>query len=388
MRKLRIAFFSDMLTRDHDGCMRTVFHILDRKPETVDFKFFTGKDAVKGLGQEYVAVPEFRLPFNKSYNMALPTMVADKIHNALDEFEPDVIHITSPSRLGQFAQNYAISKGVPVSTIYHTHFLSYMDYYFSKAKLLMPMAKRFVTQQTRKFYNNCDLVLVPTEVMREELECIGVQSDRMKIWRRGLDHEIFNPRQDSTNMLQEITGNKKPNLLFASRLVWEKNLKTLIKIYDQIKAEGDQYNLLIAGDGVAEMELKVKMPDAVFLGKLPQEALAKLYASADVFVFPSVSETYGNVVVEAMASGLPCVVANGGGSASFITNGVNGYAVEPYESTAYLEKVKLLMTYPEHKSSVIGEGLKYTKDLSWDSLVKSFYEKLESLWKDEIGVAA
>ncbi len=388
MRKLKIAFFSDMLVRDYDGCMRTVFHILDRQPESVEIKFFTGRGAVKGLNQPYVGVPEIKIPFNSDYNMALPSIVSEKLNQELDDFAPDVVHVTSPSRLGQFAVSYAKQVRVPVSTIYHTHFLSYMDYYFSKARFLMPLAKKFVTRQTRNFYNACSLVLVPTEEMREELTSIGVAPHKMKIWQRGLDHTIYNPQKAADKKLTKIVGNAKPNLLFASRLVWEKNLKTLVDIYKEIELGGHQYNLVIVGDGVAAAEIKRMMPRVYFLGKRPQEELAALYASADVFVFPSVSETYGNVVVEAMACGLPCVVANGGGSKSFVTNGINGYVVSPYAASAYLEKVALLLQYPAHYKAVVSAGIRYTSDLSWDRLVDRFYLELELLKMGAISHAA
>jgi len=388
MRKLKIAFFSDMLVRDYDGCMRTIFHILDRQPASVEIKFFTGRDAVKGLDHPYMGIPEMKIPFNSDYNMALPSIVSDKLNSALDNFAPDVVHVTSPSRLGHFAVSYAKRTGVPVSTIYHTHFLSYMDYYFSKARFLMPLAKKFVTRQTKNFYNSCDLVLVPTEEMRAELAHLGVASQKMKIWQRGLDHTIFNADKSAPSKLSLLTGNRKPNLLFASRLVWEKNLKTLVNIYKAIESKGYPYNLIVVGDGVAASEIKSLMPRAYFLGKQPQEELAAIYASSDVFVFPSVSETYGNVVVEAMACGLPCVVANGGGSKSFVTNGVNGYSVSPYEARAYLEKVDLLLQYPAHYIAVKAAGIQYTADLSWDRLVDRFYKQLERLRRGEIYCAA
>ena len=366
MRKLRIAFFSDMLIRNYDGCMRTVFHILDRIPDSVEIKFFTGKGAVEGLDRPFVGVPEVKIPFNTDYNMALPSIVSDNLYKELDAFNPDVVHVTTPSRLGQFALRYAQRIQIPVTSIYHTHFLSYMDYYFDKARFLMPLAKKFVSRQTQQFYNACSTVLVPTQEMQQELSSIGVRQDKMKIWPRGLDHDIFNATKRDVVGLQKLTGNTKPNLLFASRLVWEKNLKTLVNIYKEIKKEGNAYNLLIVGDGNAAEELKKQMPDAIFLGKKPQDELAMIYASSEVFVFPSVSETYGNVVVEAMSCGLPCVVANGGGSKSFVTNGVNGYAVSPYDAAAYMEKIKVLIDYKRHTEAVRQAGIQYTAHLSWD----------------------
>src|SRR5690606_31267974 len=120
---------------------------------------------------------------------------------------------------------------------------------------------------------------------------------------------LFNPSKSDKAYLRSITGNTNTNISFVSRLVWEKNIKTLIEIYHTLEEFGGGYNLIIAGEGTAKSIAMQEMPKAHFLGKQNHEQLSKLYASADAFVFTSTSETYGNVVVEAMASGLPCVIA-------------------------------------------------------------------------------
>ncbi|MBK8670809.1 MAG: glycosyltransferase, partial [Saprospiraceae bacterium] len=166
---------------------------------------------------------------------------------------------------------------------------------------------------------------------------------------------------------------------FASRLVWEKNLKTLVKIYENAKRQKLPLNFIIAGDGMASDSLMKMMPEALFLGHVHHEELSSIYASCDVFVFTSISETYGNVVAEAMASGLPCVIANGGGSAHFVENGKNGFLCSPEDSLEYLEKIKLILTNEELRTSFIQEGLEFVAGLQWQQLTDIYFSDLHAL---------
>jgi glycosyltransferase involved in cell wall biosynthesis len=373
MSKLKIAFFSDMLMRDYDGCMRTVFHIIDRKPKSVDIKYFTGQGTVRGLNQPAVTIPNVTIPFNNDYKIALPQLAYFKIRREIEAYSPDIIHITTPSMLGHFALQIAKEKGIPVSTIYHTHYISYVNYYLENLKPVVPIAEKLMKNSTMSFYNKCDLILVPTQEMIDTLQEVGVNKDKMRIWKRGIDSKVFNCTCRDKNYVRQITGNDHFNILFASRLVWEKNLKTLVKIYKQAEKQNLKVNFIIAGSGTAYGSLTQEMPNAFFLGRIGQTQLAKLYASCDSFVFPSVSETYGNVVLEAMACGLPCVIANGGGSKSFIKHGENGFLCEPFDEMDYLQHIKKLMSDPILKNQIISNGLKYAQGYDWDALTNDFY---------------
>lgn len=184
--------------------------------------------------------------------------------------------------------------------------------------------------------------------------------------------------------MQSLTGNDKPSILFASRLVWEKNLETLFRIYDEIEAQHVDVNFVIAGTGVAETEARKKMKNAVFLGQLNQETLSKVYATSDVFVFPSVSETFGNVVVEAMACGCVPVIAHGGGSRNLIRDGETGFLCDPYDAASYVQKIKVLLNNTFVRESMQSNGVKFASTLSWDSLVNEYFADLETLARKQI----
>ena len=373
MRRTKVAFFSDILIPGFDGAQRTMFHIIQRIPrDSYEYCFICGE----GPGQDFqfrvLDVPSVTIPFNNDYSMAMPALAYFKIKKALDKFRPDVIHIASPSLLGKFALEYAESRSIPVISIYHTHFISYVEYYLQKVPVVTDIAKMSVISGQRNFYNKCTHVLVPTIDMRKELISYGFSSEKLMLWPRGIDHSIFNPGKRNQDFIYEITGNGHYNILFASRLVWEKNLKTLINLYRLFEQKEDKVNFIIAGDGVARKVMEEKMPNAYFLGKLDQENLAKLYASVDVFVFPSISETYGSVVVEAMSCGCPCIIANGGGTKALIRQGINGFLCRPEETEDYYSKIQILRSNPTLRSLIINDGLEYVKELDWNRLIDRY----------------
>lgn len=179
--------------------------------------------------------------------------------------------------------------------------------------------------------------------------------------------------------MQTLTGNNFPNILFASRLVWEKNLDTLFRIYDCLQSKNLQSNFIIAGDGVARNFCESRMRKAIFTGKVDHETLAELYASSDVFVFPSVSESYGNVVIEAMASGLPCVIADGGGSKDFIEQGINGFKCSPYYENDYADKIEILLRNKELSRQFSEEGRLYSQKFDWGELIKKYFDDVQTM---------
>lgn len=379
-RKTKVAFFADILVKDFDGASRTMFQIIERIPkDEFEFIFFCGLPPKHDIGHEVMRIPTIPIPFNSTYRLAIPMFSWFSMRKKLKAFKPDVIHIASPSPLGDFAFQFKRRRNIPVITIYHTHFLSYIDYYLRTIPFLINPAKNTVAFGQKLFYDQSDLMYVPTQQMVDDLDGYGFDVKKMKIWQRGINHALFNPEKKDVSVIQSITGNEKPNIIFASRLVWEKNLGTLIKVYRESKKQGDKYNFIIAGDGVAKETLEEKMPDAHMLGKIDHEKLAILYASSDIFLFPSVSETYGNVVVEAMASGCPCVIAKGGGSQSLVKHGETGFLCEPNNPEDYLKRIDEIISSSELRSSFVTNGLAYTKNLDWHVLAKTYFDDVKKL---------
>lgn len=373
-RKIRVAFFADILLEDLDGASRTMYQIINRIPsEQYDFMFFCGIPPRQRLSYKVVSIPTVTIPFNSTYKAALPILASSKIKKNLDKFQPDIIHIASPSPLGNFAIQEAKSRNLPVISIYHTHFLSYVEYYLRYLPVLIDMAKDQVIKKNKVFYESCDKVLIPTNTVKDELGSYGFSTDNMVIWGRGIDHSLFNPNKRNVSKINKITGSDKLKITFASRLVWEKNLKTLIKIYKRIEKQQLPYQMVIVGDGVAKEEMESLMPNAFFFGNVDHSQLSTIYASSHVFCFTSISESYGNVLIEAMSSGLPVVAAAGGGTLSLVVHGENGFLVSPDKPKEYLEAIRLLQEDGPFRPKFISGGLQFTKNLSWDNLVDQYF---------------
>jgi glycosyltransferase involved in cell wall biosynthesis len=374
-----VAFFADILTRDYDGAIKTIYHLIDNIPEEkFEFMFCSGMPPKEKMNHRIVEIPSFVLPFNSNYKASLPYF-SNKLTKELTDFNPDVIHIATPSPLGFFGLYYAKRNHIPTLSIYHTNFLSYMKHYFKSLPFLIKPVETIVKYAYRSFYNFCKTVYVPTLQMIRELKECGVAENNLKLWQRGIAVDIFNPSKKDKNFIRQLTGNDKPNILFASRLVWEKNMETLFNIYDEVQAQQLDVNFIIAGSGVAEQEARKRMKKAFFLGFLDHENLAKVYASSDVFVFPSVSETFGNVVVEAMACGCVPVIARGGGSQALVKNGETGFLCEPCNAAEYVENMKTLLTNLPLKEKMQSRGVEYASTLNWDHLVNEYFTDLETL---------
>jgi glycosyltransferase involved in cell wall biosynthesis len=380
-KKTKVAFFAEILIHDFDGASRTMYQLLDRIPhEEFEFQFFCGVPPDKDLKSKVVTLPKIRIPFNSSYSMVIPHFSKGKIRRELEDFKPDVIHIASPSALGDFAATYAKKNNIPVISIYHTHFITYMKYYFRKLPFLLPFAYKKSIKITQNFYRDIDLVYAPSQQIIDELKDIcELDGSNLKLWQRGIDKELFNPKKKDEKYLQNITNNDFPNILFASRLVWEKNLQMLISLYELCEKQNKQVNFIVAGDGVARKEAEAKMPKAHFLGMISHEDLATVYASSDVYFFPSDTESFGNVIIEAMASGLPCVAADGGGPKSLIVDDVSGYLCPPNDAEYYLEKIDNLLENETLRDRIIKGGLEFTDTLSWEKLAETYFTDLVTM---------
>ncbi len=375
MKKIKVAFFSDMLIANYDGFSRTIYNIINRIPsEQFEFLFICGKGPKGEFDHEFIEIPTMPIPSNSRYKMALPYFVKGRIENTLDKFKPDIVHFSNPSPLGKLAVDYAKENNIPLVSIYHTHYISYVKYYFRNFPQLIPFAERRVLKLTKYQYDLCDILYVPVKDIINQFKHYGYRTDNCVIWDRGMDCSLFHPGKRDKRLLRNITYNNLPNVLFASRIVWEKNLETLIKIY-QAKKE-IPFNMIIAGDGNALSDLKNLMPSAHFLGNLSHEKLSQVYASSDIFLFPSDTETYGNVLIEAMASGLPIVSANSGGPVNILDDGKRGFLVNSHNPEEYLDKIELLLSDDEVYYRMREEGLAFAKSRDWDKLIHRYFNDL------------
>jgi glycosyltransferase involved in cell wall biosynthesis len=380
MRKIKVVFFAEILIQDFDGASRTMFQLLDRIDATrFDFLFVCGSGPDRINQFECIKTPSLPIPLNTKYRLAIPSFRSEEIEMKLNEFEPDVIHIATPSLLGHYGLQYARNRQLPVISIYHTHFVSYISYYFKHLPFLIRPVEKYLLKTQNQFYRYCHKVYIPSVTLAQELIESGMPEQNIKIWQRGINTNLFSPEKRNAHYLNQLTGNDRPTILFASRLVWEKNLETLIAVYGKVKERGYQYNWVIAGDGSARTECEKQMPDALFIGQLDHDTLSVLYASASLFIFPSISETFGNVVLEAMASGLVPVIADGGGSKDMVKNGFNGYKCRSDDVEEYADKIEAVIENEALRAKLSANALQYSKAFDWEELVQIYFDDIAEL---------
>jgi glycosyltransferase involved in cell wall biosynthesis len=254
----------------------------------------------------------------------------------LERFAPDLIHLVSPTPMAVWAQRYARRHSIPVVSSFHTNFVSYFRYYGVRA--LEPGGWRAL----RWFYRRCERVYAPSLSIMRELREQGIVD--VELWSRGIDARAFSPDHRDPALRAELgAGEALPVLLLVSRLVKEKDLADLVEVDRILRERGIAYRLALVGDGPMRAELEASLPHARFAGHQAGEALARWYASADVFVFPSTTETLGNVVLEALASGLPAVVVDRGGPQDLIEPGVTGFVARSNDPADIADRVETLL---------------------------------------------
>jgi glycosyltransferase involved in cell wall biosynthesis len=332
MDELRIAIFTGNYHHIQDGVSltlnRLVAYLKDQNIPVIVFGPTVDEPAMDHEG-EFIPVPSIPVPGRQEYR--LTTGFPDEAKERLHQFDPTLIHLATPDLLGFRAMRWAQQKNIQLVASYHTHFTSYLKYY--NLEILELMGWKYVEW----FYSQCKHIYVPSPSMADELNEKDI-GPGIRIWARGVNTELFHPRQRSREWRKE-NGFKKDDKIvtFVSRLVWEKNLQTFV---DVAKKLGDEIKPLIVGDGPAMKELQHMLPQAHFTGFITGDALARAYASSDIFLFPSETETFGNVTLEAMSSGLPCVVADAPGSKSLVESGINGYLAPPRDTGEFAKCVK------------------------------------------------
>jgi phosphatidylinositol alpha 1,6-mannosyltransferase len=329
-RALRVALVTSSYNYIRDGIAltlnRLVAYLEAQGVEVLVFAPVGPKPAFAHNGT-IVPVPSIAMPPRPEYRMALG-LVGDA-RRRLGEFQPDIIHVAVPDLLGLAALRFGMKRKIPVVASYHTRYETYMRHYWFAA-IARPLAFYL-----RKFYGACRELYVPSDSMAAVLRAEGLR-DNFRLWPRGVDTQFFNPgkRAPDWRARHGIAADERV-ILFASRLVREKQLDTLCEIFQLLDASGTAYRTLIVGDGPEGPALRAALPNAVFTGFLAGEALAQAYAASDIFLFPSDTESFGNVTLEAMASGLPCVCADATGSRSLVVDGATGFLAQPGVAAAF-----------------------------------------------------
>jgi phosphatidylinositol alpha 1,6-mannosyltransferase len=335
---MRILHFAGTILEGHDGVSRVLHRLRQEFARTSDQHHFISPILPQRRFAEALGVPSLPLPVSSGYRLSRMSSRGLEAH--FSHLNPDVLHIHSPCTLGWAAALWGRREGIPVVSTFHTHFPSYADYY--GVGLLKPLVWWYMD----KFYQRSDVVVAPSSSLSKELQSQGF-ADIVTI-PHGVDTARFSPQFRSEAWRQSVGGQGKIVVLLASRLVWEKNLRLFAEAV-QSPRFADKILPVVVGDGPARAELQKLLPQAHFTGFLDADELATAFASSDLFVFPSVTETFGNVTVEALASGVPAICARAGGAVDIVQDGVNGYLCEPNSLESVREHMHRLISDHEHR---------------------------------------
>jgi glycosyltransferase involved in cell wall biosynthesis len=369
---MRIAFCSDSVPPVWDGVTRTISELVATLTDArVEFQFLSAvhPDPRLAWRDRVHVVPSVPFPLYPYYRMGLP--VRRRLDRVLDRFAPDLIHVVTPSLLGLYGLRYARRRGIPVLASFHTDFVGLLEFYWLR---YLDGLARFLA---RRFYGQCAATLVPSRHQAAKLSGYGIHN--VGLWRRGVDPAAFAPTFRSATLRTAISPDGVPIVLYVGRLGREKNLRYLIAAIEQLRRFETPFKLVIVGQGPMGGTLRRRLPEAHFTGHVEGVELARLYASADVFVFPSTAETFGNVVLEAFASGLPVVAVGGGAVGELVTPDVNGLLAPADQPAAFAEHVRALLEHPADRARMAAGALVTAAAYRWPDVNRQLLDHYERI---------
>lgn len=381
---MRIAIITENFLPKVDGVTRTLARLLEHLQATEHQALLLGPDSGMACyaGAEIVGTAGLPFPFypELKFNFFRPLFL-----RRLNEFQPDVIHLVDPVILGATGLAAARFFDKPLVSSYHTNLAAYCEH-FGFSLLTRPM-----WSYNRFIHNQCALTFCPSLSTAAMLRLQGFE--RLRVWPRGVDTNLFQPgRRNEALRRTWLAGREEPEhktiILYVGRVSWEKNLRLLVQAYREIDVS--RCHLVVVGEGPAsgEMQQELEGMPVTFTGYLSGEALAQAYASADVFAFPSYTETFGQVVLEAMASGLPVAGLLAEGVCDLVRDEQTGLLLntqglsEEEQATAYSARLMRLVEDRQMREKMGGAAVAYARTQTWyeamESLVRGYQEVVES----------
>lgn len=337
---MRIALFSDTYLPTVNGVARTLGRLvshLDREGHSVFLVTPRLGEAPADGAEQHVQVPGVPLPLYPELQAC--RLLGGGGSRLLERFNPDVVHVATEAPVGWSGRSWAMRRGVPLVTSFHTNFPEYLAGYG-----LGPM-RGLLWRFLRHFHGAARLSLGPSVATLRELRSRGFHP-RWRRWGRGVDARLFSPTRRHDSVRDEFAPGAEHVMVYVGRLAPEKRVDLLLDAYRRVRADlGDSVGLVIVGDGPAGPHLRASAPPGVcFTGYLSGVDLAEAFAAADVFAFPSDTETFGNVVLEALASGVPVVAPARGGVTDSVRPGHTGLLFPPKDAEAMAQAcIKLLV---------------------------------------------
>ena len=386
---LRIALFSGNYNYTRDGANqalnRLVGTLLGLGAQVRVYSPTVAEPAFEPTG-DLIGTPSFAMPFGRG-EYRVPIGLGREGRRDLEAFAPNIVHLSSPDPSAHAALRWAQEHDIPVLASVHTRFETYPRYY--NLAFMEPLVVRML----RRFYNRCDALVTASQSMIDELRAMDMHHD-ISLWTRGVDRTIFAPGKRDSDWRRDIgLADEDIAIVFLGRLVMEKGLDVFAETIMQLRQRGVPHKVLVIGDGPARDWFAANLPDAIFAGFKTGAALGQALASGDVFFNPSVTETFGNVTLEAMACGLPVVAAGATGASSLVGCGMTGKLVAPSwnkskDAAAFADALAPYCVNLALRSSHGAVGAALACEYSWDAINRTVADTYLRLIEDRRVVRA
>jgi phosphatidylinositol alpha 1,6-mannosyltransferase len=360
---LRIALYSGNYNFVRDGANQALNRLVDyllRQGAAVRvYSPTTDTPAFEPTG-DLISVPSIAFPGRSEYQF--PTRISSRVKSDLAKFEPNIMQISSPDRAGHKMVAWAQKQNIPVLASVHTRFETYPRYY--NLAFLEPVIEAIL----RRLYRKCDALVTPSESMAQVLRDQRMNYD-VGIWSRGVDKQIFNSgRRDLSWRQQHDIADEDIVIGFLGRLVMEKGLDVFSDSIDELRRRNVHHRVLVIGEGPARQWFEDRIPGAAFVGFQNGADLGRAVASMDMLFNPSVTETFGNVTLEAMACGLPVVAAKATGSQSLVKDHVSGRLIAPGAIQDFADALQVYCENNELRQQHGKAGEARSEEYGWDQI--------------------
>lgn len=361
---LRVALFSGNYNCVRDGANqalnRLAGYLLAQGAQLRVYSPTVPEPAFVPTG-DLVSTPSFAFPMGRDEYRFSYRLPAD-VRADIAAFAPNIVHVSAPDVLGHRAVSMARESGLPLLASVHTLFETYPAYYnlgFLESTLVAIL---------RRFYNRCDALVAPTGEIAERLRGQGIVRS-VSVWSRGVDHARFHPsRRDLVWRRSLGIADDELVVGFLGRLVLEKGLDIFAQVSRELSRRGVAHKVLIIGDGPARAQLIEQVPSAVMAGFQAGDDLGRAVASMDIFLNPSITETFGNVTLEAMAAGVAVVAADATGARTLVEDGQTGRLIAPRDVSAYADAIEAYANDRAALNAAGASGHEAAKAYDWDSI--------------------
>jgi glycosyltransferase involved in cell wall biosynthesis len=341
--------------------------VLVRPRQTID----RGRRPPRG----HFLVPGLPIPGYRGLRFGLP--VYWRLRHLWLRLRPNVLYVATQGPLGHAALNAAQRASIPVITGFHTQFHQYSQHYG------LGLLTRPIENSLKSFHNRSDATLVPTAALRRQLQDAGFRN--LHVFSRGVDTALFAPtRRDEA--LRRVWGCGPDDMvaLYVGRIAAEKNIHLALETMDVLTARVPRLRCVLVGDGPERSRLARNHPNCRFVGAKVGQALASHYASGDLFLFPSLTETFGNVVTEAMASGLAVVAFDYAAAHEHISHGVNGILVPFGDTSGFVAATHSLANTPQRLREMGAAARRTAEALSWTKVIAGVEERLREVVRNPV----